>query len=736
MDKLAAALKRHFGYDAFLPGQREVIARTVAGDDAFALLPTGGGKSLIYQLAALLLPGLTVVVSPLIALMQDQVERLDANGIPATFVNSAISGEERSRRERAALRGEIKLLYVAPERLVTGAFLGLLDAVRAERGLSLLAIDEAHCVSEWGHDFRPEYRQIGGLRERLPGTPCLALTATATERVRGDITTQLHLHQPYIYTGSFNRPNLDYEVQTKSKDSYREMLGVLRADPTASSIIYCQSRNGVEELAARLVDDGIRALPYHAGLDAETRATNQNDFITDDVPVLVATVAFGMGIGKPDVRNVIHYDIPRNLEGYYQESGRAGRDGLPARCVLFFSFGDKAKIEWAINQKTDQTEQRVARQQLKQVITFAQSGECRRRALLAYFGETYTEANCGNCDNCRNPTEQLDRTVAAQKLLSCVGRTGQRFGLRHVIAVLRGAQSQKILDYGHDRLPVYGIGQDLSEDDWLHLGRALVQQGLLREEGDGFPILKLGEKARGVLYDNEAVFVAAPIARSAPAAASANAGGANTVPLDAASEGLFQHLRRLRKRLADEQGVPPYVIFADATLRAFALQRPQSRARFGQIPGVGARKLDALYDVFTEAISAYCTDNHLPMEVAAPTAAGRTRGRDRAPEVDRRPAWRISLERFQAGAGIGAIALERDIKPSTVVTHLVQAVREGHEIAREQLLPDDRYAAIVAVFRQLGANQLAPVLNALGADYTYDELHIAREFWRLETSEG
>ncbi len=734
MDKLAVALKRHFGYEAFLPGQREVIARTVAGDDAFALLPTGGGKSLIYQLAALLLPGLTVVVSPLIALMQDQVERLDANGIPATFVNSAISSEERNRRERAALRGDIKLLYVAPERLVLGAFQGLLDAVRGEQGLSLLAIDEAHCVSEWGHDFRPEYRQIGGLRERYPQTPFLALTATATERVRGDITTQLRLRQPFTFTGSFNRPNLDYEVQTKSKESYREVLHLLRADPAASTIIYCQSRNGVEELAARLVDDGVRALPYHAGLDATTRAANQNDFITDDVPVLVATVAFGMGIGKPDVRNVIHYDIPRNLEGYYQESGRAGRDGLPARCVLFFSFGDKAKIEWAINQKTEPTEQRVARQQLSQVINFAQSGECRRRALLAYFGETYPEVNCGNCDNCRNPTEQLDRTVAAQKLLSCVGRTGQRFGLRHVVAVLRGTKSQKITDYGHDRLSVYGIGSELSEDDWLHLGRALLQQGLLREEGEGYPILKLAEKARGVIQGNELVFVAAPIARKATAASSAS-GGAGTVPLDATSEGLFQHLRALRKRLADEQGVPPYVIFADATLRALAQQRPQSRASFGQIPGVGARKLDALYDVFTDAIRDYCIDHDVSMDVATSAPVGRTRQRDREPEADRRPAWRISLEQFQAGASIDAIARERAIKPSTVVTHLVQAVREGHELAREQLIPADRYEAIVTVFRRMGAEKLAPVLNALGANYSYDELHIAREFWQLAIGE-
>ena len=441
MENIELILKQYFGHDAFLPGQQEVIERVVAGSDAFVLMPTGSGKSLIYQLPALLMPGLTVVISPLIALMHDQVDRLQANGIAASFINSSLSPNERSRREQAAINGEVKLLYVAPERLMGSNFLYLLDQVEINVGLSLLAVDEAHCVSEWGHDFRPEYRQLGRLRERYLDVPMMALTATATERVRDDILTQLRLHDPHIHIASFDRPNLYYEVRSKNSGSYRELLQLLREQPGEPAIIYCQSRKSVDDLSEYLRRDGINALSYHAGLNSEQRNEHQTRFIRDDVPVLVATIAFGLGIGKPDVRSVIHYDLPRSLEGYYQESGRAGRDGLPAKCILFFNYGDRMKVEYMIAQRSGEQEQYIAHQQLQQVISYCDDSACRRSTLLAYFGETYTEENCANCDNCLRPMVVEDHTIDAQKFLSCVGRTQQRFGMRYIVEILRGANT-------------------------------------------------------------------------------------------------------------------------------------------------------------------------------------------------------------------------------------------------------------------------------------------------------
>lgn len=733
MDQLTTALKQHFGYDAFLPGQREVITPLLAGRDAFALLPTGGGKSLIYQLAALLRPGLTVVVSPLIALMQDQVDRLHANGIAATFVNSSLSGDERTRRERAALSGSVKLLYVAPERLVTGSFIGLLEQIQATAGLALIAVDEAHCISEWGHDFRPEYRQLGALRDRFPQAPMLALTATATGRVRGDIVAQLRLRDPAIHIASFDRPNLHYEIRPKnSKTTYRELRDRLRADTTAPTIIYCHSRKTVDDLAAQLVDDSIRALPYHAGMEAEDRAEYQRRFIQDDVPVLVATIAFGMGIAKPDVRAVIHYDLPRNLEGYYQESGRAGRDGLPADCILYFSFGDKAKIEYLINQKEDLKEQQIARRQLDQVLTYAQSQGCRRRALLAYFGETYAEPNCGNCDNCQHPAPLADRTTEAQKFLSCMGRTGERFGLRHIVAILRGAQTQRIRDLRHDQLSVYGVGRDLSEDDWLHIGRSLVEQGVVREvANDGFVTLALTPLAWEVLRGQRQVDlpVRVPLVPATKEAAPATP---STAGLNEAARGLFDHLRALRKRLADAQNVPPYVIFTDATLRYLATVRPVSQASFAQTPGVGQRKLESFGEMFTDAIRDYCTEHDLPTDIPSVVPTG---ARPDLPRRERPPAtYLVSLQLFEQGQSIEEIATTRGLKPSTIMSHMVEAIADGRYVDVERLITPERYATIAAAIRHAAdVSRLAPIKDALGPTYSYEDIRLVRAVMQTES---
>ena len=724
MTTIEATLKQHFGHDTFWPGQQEIIEQTLTGRDAFVLMPTGGGKSLTYQLPALLMPGLTVVISPLIALMHDQVDRLRANGIPATFVNSSLSSIERSQRERAALHGKVKLLYVAPERLLSDNFLYLLDQVQDHVGLSLLAVDEAHCVSEWGHDFRPEYRQLGQLRTRYPHAPMLALTATATERVRQDILTQLRLHDPHIHIASFNRPNLSYEVRAKHQRSYPELVQLLREQPGEPILIYCQSRKSVDDLSEHLRRDGINALSYHAGLMSEQRTEHQARFIRDDVPVLVATIAFGMGIAKPDIRAVIHYDIPKTLEGYYQESGRAGRDGQEARCIIFFNYGDRVKQEYMIAQKPDEQEQRIARQQLQQVVAYCESNVCRRRVLLAYFGETLAGENCGNCDNCLSSVTLEDRTIDAQKFLLCVARTQQRFGMRHMVDILRGANTQRIRDYGHDQLITYGIGKDLSADEWLRLGRALLHQGLMSETTDGYPVLKLNELSRDILRKQRTVQLPAPAPTQQEKTAAA------PVPLKPEEEQLFQHLRAFRKRIADEQGVAPYVVFPDTSLRAMAQRRPQSRSLFAQIPGVGDRKLEAYFTTFTDEIRAYCQVHDLSMDLEPP-AEQREPKKVHAPPVNTNTSTRqLTLQLHRQGLSIEEIARERNLKPSTIAGYLAELIEAGEAVDVGKLIRPERYRVIADALQQVGGDALRPVKDVLGEEYSYDEIRLVRAMVR------
>ena len=722
LDEIEQALKQYFGHDNFLAGQREIIEDALSGRDAFVLMPTGAGKSLIYQFSALLLPGLTVVISPLIALMQDQVDRLRANGIAATFVNSTLSPAERLERERAALNGRLKLLYAAPERLVSGNFLAFLDQIDKTVGLSLLAVDEAHCVSEWGHDFRPEYRQLGQLRTRYPHVPMLALTATATERVRQDILAQLRLRNPHVHIASFNRPNLYYEVRQKNQGSFGELVQLLREQPDAPVIIYCQTRKGVDDLSEALKYQGIRALPYHAGLTNEQRIEHQERFIRDDAPVLVATIAFGMGVGKPDVRAVIHYDLPRNLEGYYQESGRAGRDGLPAQCIIFFNHGDRAKVEYMIAQKPDEQEQRIARQQLQQMAAYGESSTCRRRVLLGYFGETLQDENCGNCDNCLRPLALEDRTGDAIKFLFCVAKTGQRFGMRQVIDVLRGANTEKIRAYRHNQLPTYGLGKDLSADEWQRIGRALLHQGLLNETTDGYPVLRLNTLSWEVLKKERAVGIAAPI-KPVP---KREAKTADTLELSPEEEGLFRHLRALRKQIADEQRVPPYAVFPDTTLRAMAQRRPQSRSQFARIPGVGSSKLATYFTVFTGEIRDYCMAHDLSLDTEAeeiPAAA--------PPAAANGNLTRLrTLALYQQGSSVEEIARERNLTPKTILNHLTELIEDGAAINVDGLVQPEHYAVIADALQQVGEDKLKPVKEFLGDEYTYDEIRLVRALMR------
>lgn len=605
---LHTALKRSFGFDGFRPGQEAVVNDVLAGRDVLALMPTGGGKSLCYQLPALLQPGVSLVVSPLIALMHDQVRQLRDNDIAATFINSTLDSTEIARRGTGLLRGEFKLVYLAPERLLLPDFLqGVLARLQAGPGINAFVIDEAHCVSEWGHDFRPDYRQLSLLRTQHPYTPILAFTATATPRVRNDIAAQLGLRSPAVHLSSFNRPNLFYRVLPKTARSYEHLLAQARAG--GAGIVYCLSRRRVDELAAQLLGAGVRARPYHAGLDADIRRDNQEAFIRDDAQVIVATVAFGMGINKPDVRWVVHFDLPKSLEGYYQESGRAGRDGDPASCTLYFGTGDINTAEYLIKQKVDaasgaalENEQRIARQQLRQVVGYAESSECRRAVQLRYFDETFV-GPCGACDSCCEPRVQRDFTLEARQFLSCIARLGQRnerFGAAYLIEILRGARTERLIERGHDSLSVYGIGRVHAAPVWRGLVRSLLQHRLIEESQDGYSVLSLNEASWQVLRGEREVRMAPPAKprRAGPRATggSDSAGPPRASPEggtdgDAAGEPVFTRLRALRKRLADAQGLPPYVIFHDATLREMAARRPRTLAEFGGIRGVGEGKL-------------------------------------------------------------------------------------------------------------------------------------------------
>ncbi len=702
---LEKALKHYFGYDTFRPGQRQIVEQALQNRDLLIVMPTGGGKSLCFQLPALLKPGLTVVVSPLISLMQDQVDALHDNGIGATFLNSSLNSWQVRHREEAILNGKSKLLYVAPERLVSERFLPFLDLVKHQIGINSFAIDEAHCVSEWGHDFRPEYRQLRILRKRYPDTPIMALTATATERVRKDIIEQLTLHEPNIHIASFNRKNLYYEVRPKHKNSYTELLWEIK-QAKGAGIVYCLSRKGVDELAFKLQKDAIKALPYHAGLTDEERAENQTRFIRDDVQVMVATIAFGMGINKPDVRFVVHYDLPRNLESYYQESGRAGRDGEPSRCVIYFSFGDIKKIEWGIDQKPDEQEQMIARQQLRRVIDYAEGSECRRTMQLSYFGE-YFAGNCGNCDNCCSPKPVEDWTIEAMKFLSCVARCKEKFGINHIIDVLRGSRGQKVLQNKHDELSTYGIGKDKTAEEWKNLARSLLNQGLLEQTTDGYAVLKLNALSWEVMRRQRSVSIAIPKKETTTLA--------ETNLKKAGFELLFDRLRQLRKQIADEHSVPPYVIFHDSTLKLMAQVQPQSLAEFGEISGVGARKLEQYGEIFLAEIQAYRQEQGLA--VAKSTTPNTTQ--------------LITWEYYEQGLSIEEIAQKRNLQPSTIWGHLAELIGMGKIVDLDRIIDPERQQLIVKAIKEVGVtNALKPIYEYLDEKVNYGEIRLVISFMR------
>ena len=710
MSRVLPVLKARFGYDRFLPLQEEVIANVLAGGDSLVLMPTGGGKSLCFQLPALVLDGLTLVISPLISLMKDQVDTLVDNGIEAALVNSTLSYESNSRVLHRARRGELKILYAAPERLATAMFRDFLGAAR----LSLVAVDEAHCISEWGHDFRPDYRNLTSLRGDFPSVPLMALTATATETVRADIVRQLRISDAPQFVSSFNRPNLSYLVRPKRR-AFDELVALLRRHPGDPAIIYRFSRQGTESLADRLVRLGIRALPYHAGLDDTVRRDTQDRFTNDEAPVIVATIAFGMGIDKPDVRLVVHYDLPKSLESYFQETGRAGRDGLPSDCVLFYSYGDRIKQDFFVNKIEEEAERQNAERKLASMVEYAEASGCRRRYLLAYFGEQWAEDNCGGCDVCLDAGEEFDATEIAQKILSAVIRTGERFGVNHVVDVLRGASTKRLLALGHDRLSVYGVATTHPVEDLKEIFGLLLKKGLLaRSEGE-YSTIAVSAEGRAFLRRRDSL-----VLKKLPSPAAHGPERKQEV-LDYDSE-LFQRLRVLRKRLADERGVPSFVVFGDAALREMAFDLPQSLQSFAALAGVGDAKLGTYGDVFVAEIAKYAPENGLPERAPPPT-----RRRRSSPGSQTDSTYEATKALIFEGLNVGEIAQRRGLSQQTVLTHLERLVAGGERLELDHLMPPEcRFRRIEHAFRAVGGEFLTPVRDALGEGFTYEEIRLVR----------
>ena len=707
-------LKTYFGYDTFRLHQEEIITSVLAGRDALVLMPTGSGKSLCYQLPAVLHDGMTIVISPLIALMKDQVDSLVASGIEAACLNSTMSVDERREIEREARNGALDILYLAPERLAMPAFQEFLKGLNVR----LIAIDEAHCISEWGHDFRPDYASLSSLRVLFRGVPIIALTATATEQVRADILKQLEMPGAGVFVSSFDRANLHYTILQK-QGAFVQLQRLLESCKGESVIIYCFSRKETEDLAADLCQSGFSAAAYHAGLDHGTRRRTQEQFIRDEVPIIVATIAFGMGIDKPDVRLVVHMNIPRSMEAYYQETGRAGRDGLPSRCVMFYSFGDRRKHEYFIDQMGNEKERALARTKLGQVTDYCDDEACRRKFLLGYFGETYEQDGCEACDNCLAPAEELhDATLVSQKILSAVLKTGEMFGSGYVVDVLRGSRAARIGENRHDDLSVHGIARDVSKIELSEFFRFLTRKGYLVKASGTYPTLSLSQKGVQALKSRESIMLPKP----EPAPASIRAAKEGDLAYDAA---LFEKLRALRKEIASEQGVPPYIIFGDRTLQEMAHYLPQDEEAIGELFGVGERKREAFGELFVGVIAQFAGENDLEARAVPlrdrPRRASRT---SRSGSTYQETKILIDQKR-----SLSEIVKERGVTEGTVVAHIEKLLAAGESIDISHLAPtSDRLDEIKAAFIKTKTDFLGPVRKILGEDYSYDEIRLARLF--------
>jgi len=711
MNKEKEILKNIFGYDEFRSLQMEIITSILNKKDALVVMPTGGGKSLCYQLPALIFNGLTVVVSPLISLMKDQVDQMTQLGVDAVLLNSSITRPEYNENINRIREGMVKLLYVAPETLLKNDILQFLESVNVE----CLAIDEAHCISEWGHDFRPEYRKIANVRKRFPGAVCIALTATATARVRSDIRKNLELSEANDFVASFNRGNLFYKIIPKD-NPLEQTLEFLEQYKNESGIIYCFSRDSVDRLYFNLKKQGYKARPYHAGLSDEERQENQELFLKDEVQIMVATIAFGMGIHKTNVRYVIHFDLPKSIEAYYQETGRAGRDGIDSTCLLLYSYSDIHKIRYFIDQKSDCEEKKAAVTQLNALVDYADTSGCRRIPLITYFGEEYTETCCGMCDNCVSPEVHSDDiTVEARMFLSCIKRTGERFGAGHIIDILRGSKSKKVNDFNHQALTTYGIGKKYSKDLWMKLVRQFMKQKLIVSDAEIPGVLKLTEKAYDVMKG------AGIVTGSLLEDKKRNMPGSSAKEYD---DGLFEILREKRKELAAAENVPPYVIFSDKTLSEIASFFPQSQESLLKIHGIGAHKIEKYGNIILEIVTGYCSTEGI-LESSEPPAIKLYLKTPRHIEIS---------ELYNSGISISELAEKEEIQQRTIIDHLFRYIQDGGAIRRDLLIPlipsdEKNLASIIDAFERVGAEKLKPVFEELKGAVEYDTINICRLYY-------
>ncbi len=701
-------LQQKFGYESFRLNQQAAIESVLAKKDCVVLMPTGGGKSLCYQIPSLLFDGLTLVISPLIALMKDQVDAMRSYGVEAAFLNSTQTSREQVEVFQAVRSGKLKLLYVAPERLLQSGdqFIDFLKSVK----ISLFAIDEAHCISSWGHDFRPEYIQLGKLKSYFPQIPIIALTATADKLVRKDILERLNIKNCRVFVSSFNRPNIYYGIEPK-KNYYPKLINFLKRRPNESGIIYCLSRNSTENLAEDLRSEGFSALPYHAGLDKEKRDKHQDLFLNDDVKIIVATIAFGMGIDKSNVRFVVHCDLPKNLESYYQETGRAGRDGLQSDALLFFGLGDVLKLQNFAEVENNPEQTKIMLKKLDIMAKFGEIKTCRRQFLLNYFSEETTNI-CGNCDNCNTEFERFDGTIIAQKALSAVYRLNEKFGLNYVIDFLRGSQSQKIRPE-HKLLKTYGVGTDISKENWFEYIRELTSQGLLKQIDNEYPTLALTDKSLDILKGNEQVYLI-----KAKAKKDKKDSLVSEISHEYLSD-LFENLKQIRTTIAKSENVPPYIVFSDATLIEFATYLPLTNREMRKISGVGELKLDKYGADFLHEISNYCKTNNLDSRIELKNPTRKSRPKRNANNID---TYTISLNLFKQGKSIAQIAELRDLAISTIETHLVRFIPTG-EVKLNDIVTKNKAETIREAIVKLSQNgELSPVKEFLGEDYSYGEI--------------
>ena len=697
MKRAQELLQKTFGYENFRHHQSDIIQSLLQGDDALVLMPTGGGKSLCYQIPAMVRDGVGIIISPLIALMQDQVDALQQLGIQAAFLNSSMDGEAQRKTEQLLLKGEIDLLYVAPERLMTNKMLSLLERTN----IALFAIDEAHCVSQWGHDFRKEYQQLRILHERFPTVPRIALTATADQRTRQEIIEQLNLHDANLLRNSFDRPNINYTISEGSNARDRLWSFLEREHPKDAGIVYCLSRNKVDKTAAWLERQGRTALPYHAGLSAEVRQEHQRRFLREDNIIIVATIAFGMGIDKPDVRFVAHLSLPKSIEAYYQETGRAGRDGAPANAWMSYGLQDVISLrQMAENNDSSEQFKRILHNKLETMLALCEQRHCRRQSILAYFDEPLKEP-CGNCDTCLNPPEAWDATEAARKALSCVHRTGQRFGVNYVIDVLLGKDNARIKQFEHDAISTYGIGKDHHEQEWRSLFRQLIALGYLATDIEGHGAVKLVEQSRPLLRGEIELILRKPHLDKG----SSKKKGKRKTSLRSVDEPLFEQLREHRLELANELGVPPYIIFHDSTLEEMAKTRPDNLEAMRYISGVGEQKLNKFGESFLDIILSSPLPDILKNNLS-----------DTINET---------LSLLNDGNDIDSIASKRDIKISTVYTHIADAIEVGLVDAKDVLqLSDDQHNEIIVALEMNDNDEgrLKPVFDSLDGSYDYGVL--------------